>query len=106
VPTVHTTIDLSGNALNEASVNAILARCVASESFTAGTVNLAGGTIAAQVQRLEAAVLREHGYRLQGHPKAKPETPPRGKRVAASPRQGISLHYCSRRAYSRNQQGS
>jgi hypothetical protein len=51
VPTVHTTIDLSGNALNEASVNAILARCVASESFTAGTVNLAGGTIAAPTEQ-------------------------------------------------------
>lgn len=37
----------SGNALNAASVNGVLARCVANVSYTSGTVNLQGGTNAA-----------------------------------------------------------
>lgn len=43
----NATLDFTGNALNAATVNSILARCVASASFTAGTLDLSQGTNAA-----------------------------------------------------------
>ncbi len=47
LPTNGTTIGLDGNALNLASVNHILARCVANAAFVSGSVLLNGGTNAA-----------------------------------------------------------
>lgn len=47
VPVISETVDCSANALNVASVNGILARCVANAGYTAGTVDLSGGTNAA-----------------------------------------------------------
>lgn len=46
VPTNATTIDLSGNALDQTSVDQVLARCVANAGYVAGTVDLSGGTSA------------------------------------------------------------
>lgn len=47
LPTDGTTINFSGDALSQVSVNHILARCVANAAFVSGTVDLSGGTNAA-----------------------------------------------------------
>ncbi len=47
VPQVGTRLKFQGNKLTAATVNAILARCVAAVGFTSGVVTLNGGTSAA-----------------------------------------------------------
>ncbi len=47
LPTNNINITFSGNALDAASVNGVLARCVANAGYVSGIVDLSGGTSAA-----------------------------------------------------------
>lgn len=62
-PVVFNEVDFGGNALSAATVNHILARAVASASFTSGTIILSGGTNAAPTGQgiTDKAILQGRG---------------------------------------------
>lgn len=70
VPYSGQTLNFSGLALDDTSVNHVLARCVANPSYNSGLVNLSGGTSAAPTGQgiVDAATLDGRGVSVAVNP--------------------------------------